>query len=461
MRHILRGSRHREGKSSPWLRALLATMPQPDLRSFRPVLLAEVELSRPLPWLQSARHVTARVLVRLHGQPLGTITMSLSGGPVGPLRLAAAIREHLDSPLEQHLRADGADPVAMERLAEGIDTVSCAAAPNATADRPFVSIVVATRDRPDMLARCIDSLISMQYPHFEVVVVDNAPRDDRARGLIAERFADHNVRYEVEPCPGVSRARNSGFRVAEGELVAFIDDDEVADSLWIDALVSGFSHEGVTCVTGLTLPMELQTAAQEWFECYGGFARGYDLRLYDLDVNRGETRFYPYTAGIFGSSANVAFRRAALLEIGGFDPVLGGGTLAFAAEDLDAFLSLLFRGDRIAYEPSAIVRHQHRREYEALQWQLFTYSAALVGLMLKRAFLDRRVALDMLRRLPRILPTALRARRGAGQSDRNDYPLQLRLTEVAGYLYGPVAYLRSRAAAAETRPAMSPDRCVG
>jgi len=199
------------------------------------------------------------------------------------------------------------------------------------------------------------------------------------------------------------------------------------------------------CVAGLTMPTALETPAQVAFELYGGMTCGYRRRVYDMGAHRGDTLLYPYTAGVFGASNNVAFRRQPFLDRGGFDTVLGPATPTFGAEDLDSFLSVILGGNRIVYEPRAVVRHEHRRAFPELYWQGFTYSAGFTALLLKWALTDRQVALDLIRRVPRVLPAALlAAHRSGAEAGCGDYPSQLRWLERFGYLYGPVAYTRSR-----------------
>jgi len=210
--------------------------------------------------------------------------------------------------------------------------------------------------------------------------------------------------------------------------------------------VAGFSDPRVACVAGLTLPSELETPAQQAFELYGGMSLGYRARLYDLGEHRGDTLLYPHTAGVFGASNNVAFRREPFLARGGFDLSLGPATPAFGAEDLDVFLALILDGFRIHYEPRAVVRHEHRRDFDGLYWQVFTYLAGFTALLTKWMLKDRRVARDLARRVPQLVPAALLGRHRGGAADAHgDYLPQLRWLERAGYLYGPVAYVRSRA----------------
>src|SRR5690348_12347934 len=97
---------------------------------------------------------------------------------------------------------------------------------SALAAMPSCSVVICTRDRPRYLERCLNALGALDYPCFEIVVVDNAPSDGRTRDLAQRRQA----RYVVEPTPGLSRARNRGALESTGEIVAYLDDDAIVDS---------------------------------------------------------------------------------------------------------------------------------------------------------------------------------------------------------------------------------------
>ena len=235
--------------------------------------------------------------------------------------------------------------------------------------------------------------------------------------------------------------------------MAFTDDDAVVDPGWLSALVAAFDvAPGVTCVTGLTLPTSLESRAQQAFEEYGGMALGFRRRCWDAGT--AAERLYPYTAGIFGASNNVAFLREPFLRRGGFDLRLGPATPAFGAEDLDAFLALIRNGEALVYEPAALVRHDHRAEFADLYWQVFTYSAGFTAMLTKWALTDRTAAADLARRVPALIPAALfRSHRGGAEVAAGGYPAQLRWLERAGYLYGPVAYARSRVAVRRPRDA--------
>jgi len=233
-----------------------------------------------------------------------------------------------------------------------------------TSEAPAVSVVVCTRDRSASLARCLASLAAQEgAPGHEVVVVDSAPSDDAAR----RAAASFPCRYVREDRPGLDRARNRGIAEARGALVAFVDDDVEAAPGWLAALAAAFADPAIGGVTGRVLPAALDTAAQRLFEAAGGMDKGPDPRRFDRAALQPLARIRVQEIGV---GANMAFRRAALAEIGGFDPGLDRGTLAAGSGDLDLFRRLLDAGKAIRYEPSAVVRHHHRREMDELARQL-------------------------------------------------------------------------------------------
>jgi O-antigen biosynthesis protein len=433
------------------LRRLVAGLGgQPDSASFTATRIAVVDVEEPTPTLDPGHtpagtpYRNAEVLVRLHARPLGALTVDLGCGSVPAERLRSLIDQRWGELIRHHLQCDELPPH------EGVDLKAsawrgCVLRPGA---QPEVSVIVPTYRRPDDLMRCVDSILATGYPRLEVIVVDNAPDDPRTATLVARRYAgDGRVRFLREARPGASRARNLGVRAAGGEIVAFTDDDIVVDPHWLAALTHALAtNPDVHCVTGLVIPAALDTPVQQWFERFGGFNRGYQQRLFDLQERRGDTLLYPYTAGGFGGLGNVAFRRAALRRPDAFNVTLGPGGPAFGAEDQDAFIALLRNGGRLLYEPAALVRHRHREEYSDLRWQAFTYGAGQTACFLHWALGDRAVALDMIHRIPRILPLAfgLRGRDGSWRGAVDECRPELRWLERLGYLYGPVAYGRAR-----------------
>ena len=112
--------------------------------------------------------------------------------------------------------------------------------------RPSVSVVIATRHRPNLLDRCLHALHNQSVVPSGVIVVDNSAGDDATRAVTRVRSAS----YLVEPRRGVSRARNRGAREASSDVVAYLDDDAVPDPGWLAGLLPEFGDPRVAAVTG-------------------------------------------------------------------------------------------------------------------------------------------------------------------------------------------------------------------
>ncbi|WP_460354302.1 glycosyltransferase family 2 protein [Mycobacterium sp. ZZG] len=272
--------------------------------------------------------------------------------------------------------------------------------PGTAAALPAVSVVLCTRERPDQLADALDSVLAVDYPDFEVVVVDNAPRTD-ATARVVERNGHPRVRYVEEPVPGLSVARNTGLRRAHHLVVAYTDDDVVVDPYWLRALAAGFARSPkVSCVSGLVPSGELRTAAQAYFDQRVTWAGSLEPRVFSMAEPPADQPLFPFQVGRFGTGANFAVQRDRVLELGGFDEALGAGTASQGGEDLDLFFRVLTAGDALATEPAAIVWHRHRSDNEALLEQARGYGLGL-GAWLTKVGLDashRRLAVQVLRR---------------------------------------------------------------
>ncbi|MDK3256756.1 glycosyltransferase family 2 protein [Blastococcus capsensis] len=232
-----------------------------------------------------------------------------------------------------------------------------------------VTVVICTRDRTDELAGCLAALGRSTAPPHEVVVVDNAPSSEATR-LLVEQFP--GVRYVREPRPGLDVARNAGLRAATTEFVAYTDDDARPHADWTWRIRRAFDDDApVLGVTGLVLPAELETEAQVLFEDEAGFGRGYARRDFDAGFLRRHRRWGAPVWEI-GAGANMAFRRAAVEAVGGFDERLDVGA-AGCSGDSEMWYRLLRAGGRCRYEPTAVVHHHHRRDLEGLRRQMYFY----------------------------------------------------------------------------------------
>jgi GT2 family glycosyltransferase len=217
---------------------------------------------------------------------------------------------------------------------------------------------------------------------FEVLVVDNAPSDERTQQLCSVFSEVHYVR---EMKPGLGFARNRALEEATGEMIAFIDDDVVVDRNWWRGLMEAIAENpDAAAFTGLVLPYELATQAQILFEQRGGFRRGFEKIRYGQTLPGNS--LYPCGSGIFGAGCNMAFRRKILLKLGGFDEALAAPRPG--GDDLDIFYRVIREGYSLVYEPQYMVFHRHRREYEKLRHQYWTWGLGLMAFTVKTYISD-------------------------------------------------------------------------
>lgn len=360
-------------------------------------------------------------LLRCNGEPLGWIALPVSS----------------DGEVSLEPLADSFDGVPQPRSSEtgspGVDVKS------------LLSVVVTTCADTEMLLRCVEAIRACGDESLEIVVVENRPVLSTVQRALEDRYGgDERVRYLEEYRRGLSRARNAGLNAAQGELVAFTDDDILVDRAWLRTIRTAFERApSVDCVTGLILPSELETQSQILVERFASFGKGFTRRTYTLADPPLDQPLFPYTAGYFGSGANMAFRTEALHRLGGFDPALGTGTRARGGEDLDICIRLLHAGGQLAYEPGVIVWHRHPDMPARLRQQVFGYGVGL-GAMLSKQIVtgpDRWSIVSRALEGARYF-THPESRKNAARGPL--FPRDLTRLERIGMIYGPLAYLTSR-----------------
>lgn len=311
--------------------------------------------------------------------------------------------------------------------------------PQGTGDRDM-TVVICTRDRPLGLGATLASLQCQTDPDFGVLVVENGSLPDSAG--VVEKLGLPRCQYIVEQRPGLSRARNRALDAVRTDLVAWIDDDEVADPDWIRRLKEGFAHEeGPAAVCGLMLPAELESEAQARFEQYGGFNKGRGMAPEVLRAGTSSVVSPLYPLPAFGPGGNMAFRTESLRSVGGFDPCLGAGTRTHGCEETRVLSLLLSSGQAVLHWPAAITWHTHRREMAALEKQIYGYSAGLSAFYASMIRSRPTVAFDLLRLAPY-------ARRDLKRSSENlrsgqlpdDFPAHLLKAARRGLLAGGPLY---------------------
>ncbi|MEM9228468.1 MAG: glycosyltransferase [Pseudomonadota bacterium] len=206
--------------------------------------------------------------------------------------------------------------------------------------RPDVSVIIVSNARPDSLALTLKALEYQRYRNFEVIVVSDVPAARRPATDLYARW----IAFEER---NISAARNRGLVAARGEIIAFIDDDAVPEFGWLGALISPFETDRVGAA--------------------GGFVRGrngvsfqWKASLFDrlgadhpIDVPDGITIFPPDTNRFLKTTGtNCAFRRGALVDVGGFD-----AAYRFFLDETDLNLRLSQAGWHAAINPAAEVLH--------------------------------------------------------------------------------------------------------
>ncbi len=202
---------------------------------------------------------------------------------------------------------------------------------------PSCSVVVIVRNAEKTVSGCLSSLLRQTFKPKEIIVVDNGSTDSTAK--IAAEFG---VKVVYEPVVGRSRARNKGVRESDGELVAFIDADAVADVNWLAWLMRRYAQGSLAGVAGSIKALNPDKLA---------------ARLLEL-----ATANKPHYGG-----GNVMYEKDAITEVGMFNEELQ------MAEDVELAWRILRTGRKIGFEPRAVVYHAHRESMPELLRQQYNF----------------------------------------------------------------------------------------
>ncbi len=209
------------------------------------------------------------------------------------------------------------------------------APPQAPASSPLVTVIVCTYNGAATLEECLAGVFALDYPQFQVIVVDDGSTDNSA--AIARRMGASVI---STPNCGLSAARNTGLYAAYGAIVAYLDDDASPDPDWLTYLVHAFATTDHAAVGGPNIPPEDETGVAS---CVAN-APGGPVQVLLSDT---EAEHIP--------GCNMAFRRQALIGIGGFDT-----RFHTAGDDVDICWRLHDQGMTLGFHPSAMVWHRRR-----------------------------------------------------------------------------------------------------
>ena len=224
---------------------------------------------------------------------------------------------------------------------------------------PRISVVVCTRNGSATLRACLEALSRQTYPNHEVIVVDDGSTD--AVPEIAKSFAF--VRYHRLNHGGLSVARNAGALLATGDVIAYTDDDCMADEDWLAQLAPAFDDPQWVAAGGPNIP----PPARNRIEAVVAVAPGGPAHVM---LNDEEAEHLP--------GCNLAIRKSALDAIGGFDPIFHT-----AGDDVDVCWRLRDAGGKLRFVPSAMVWHHRRFTVKAYFKQQRGYGNA-EGLLMRQ-----------------------------------------------------------------------------
>jgi glycosyltransferase involved in cell wall biosynthesis len=217
---------------------------------------------------------------------------------------------------------------------------------------PFVSVIVCSYNGGRTLSACLDSLGKLNYPDYEIILVDDGSTDDTRD--IAEQFP--HVRYIYQENHGLSHARNTGAAAATGDVFAYTDSDCMADLDWLYYLIGTLLSGDYAGVGG----PNMTPPAQNWIQACVAAAPGGPSHVLLTD-----------TIAEHIPGCNMAFYRWAFENIGGFDPEYHK-----AGDDVDFCWRLQQAGCVIAFSPTAIVWHHRRFTLRAFLKQQDGYGEA-------------------------------------------------------------------------------------
>ncbi len=216
---------------------------------------------------------------------------------------------------------------------------------------PFISVVVCSYNGSRTLRTCLEGLQQLKYSSYEVIVVDDGSTDSTA--ALAGEF---DVRLIRIPNGGLSNARNIGWQAAKGEIVAYLDDDASPDEHWLAYLAWAFMTSNYA---GVGVPNIAWPGDRLFAQCVD-HAPGNPTHVLVTDCT---AEHLP--------GCNMAFRKQALAEVGGFD-----AQFRIAGDDVDLCWRLQRNGARLGFHPAAMVWHHRRGTLRGYWRQQVNYGKA-------------------------------------------------------------------------------------
>jgi glycosyltransferase involved in cell wall biosynthesis len=238
----------------------------------------------------------------------------------------------------------------------------------------FVSIIIPVRNAERTIRPCVVSILKLQYPRFELIVIDDGS-SDKTLSILKEFSSDERLKVLSGQHGGPSRARNLGIQQSRGEYIAFTDGDCVVPENWLQELVDAMGGDGnIAGVGGAQLSPDDDTSFGKSIYTFMkavGFLTGY-MKAKPGTNTIVETDHNP--------SCNALYKKEVLDEVGGFSEGLWPG------EDVDLDYRITKSGYRLLMAPQAVVYHYRPSTLSRFMKMMYNYGLVQTFLIRKYGF---------------------------------------------------------------------------
>ncbi len=230
-----------------------------------------------------------------------------------------------------------------------------------------LSVIVCTNNNVDDLRNCLSALKCSLSDKDEIIVVDYA-KDNNYTELLLENFPE--ILYVRETNPSLAKARNVGIKLAKNSIVAFTDEKVIVGEIWADEIRNSFINRNIMAITGLVIPVEINSMTKPYFNRNWSYSRGYSEQFFDCKYFNDRIENKQPFWGIAVKS-NMAFRKSIFDIVSYFDETLVNELI----DELLVF-KLLSKGWECVYHPSVYVYEQSIVKSADLKKQLFNQMKA-------------------------------------------------------------------------------------
>ena len=277
----------------------------------------------------------------------------------------------------------------------------------------FVSVVVPTYNRKEILMECLISLFNQTYPKdkYEIIVVNDGSTDGTEEVLKEyAKKAPCIFKWFSQENKGPSAARNLGIEHAKGEIICFTDDDCIADEKWIENLVKEFTNEKVGGVGGEIVAYNPKTLVEK-----------YGISFDQRNVSK-----------VSLITGNCAYKKKVFEEVGLFDTKLKG------LEDIDFGIRVKMKGYELNFAPDAIVFHRHYNTLRSLIKRKYKEGIQFACLSKKytKHFNPQYASIFLLRALRTLILLPLRMSKNKSAFLRDIFSIIVLISTFLGFLRG-------------------------